>query len=209
MNTIWSRMNAMFAFFLSVLSAVTFICFLSTFFNPYTSSLDIKTLDVFVRNVADFSAGRDKNDLGFLRFNLKADILFIDFLTDLVLQKPTLKLLDFQSSCCLERSSMNIEPGQLFIYLTAEYKTSTSNFDQVVLWDKIILRGDNASFDLKQMNTKYYFFDDGNGLKGNDNVTLTLRWNVIPNAGYLPLTTGSGSHSFAFPKSYHQTQAPK
>ncbi|GAB5570118.1 signal peptidase complex subunit 3 [Prionailurus iriomotensis] len=64
--------------------------------------------------------------------------------------------------------------------------------NQVVLWDKIVLRGDNPKLLLKDMKTKYFFFDDGNGLKGNRNVTLTLSWNVVPNAGILPLVTGSG-----------------
>ena len=38
-------------------------------------------------------------------------------------------------------------------------------FNQVVIWDKIILRGDNALLNYHGMNTKYYFFDDGLGLK--------------------------------------------
>jgi signal peptidase complex subunit 3 len=37
--------------------------------------------------------------------------------------------------------------------------------NQVVLWDKIIQRGENALLDYKSMNTKYYFWDDGNGLR--------------------------------------------
>lgn len=37
--------------------------------------------------------------------------------------------------------------------------------NQVVLWDKIVLRGDNPKLLLKDMKTKYFFFDDGNGLK--------------------------------------------
>ena len=37
--------------------------------------------------------------------------------------------------------------------------------NQVVLWDKIIQRGDISDLDLSSMNTKYYFWDDGNGLK--------------------------------------------
>ena len=37
--------------------------------------------------------------------------------------------------------------------------------NQVVLWDKIIQRGENAVLDYRSMNTKYYFWDDGNGLK--------------------------------------------
>jgi len=37
--------------------------------------------------------------------------------------------------------------------------------NQVVIWDKIIIRGDNALLNYQGMNTKYYFFDDGLGLK--------------------------------------------
>ena len=57
---------------------------------------------------------------------------------------------------------------------------------QVALWDKIILRGEIAMLDYRSMNTKYYFWDDGNGLVSHKNVTMTLSWNVIPNAGNLP-----------------------
>ncbi|EPY85785.1 hypothetical protein CB1_000350076 [Camelus ferus] len=39
--------------------------------------------------------------------------------------------------------------------------------NQVVLWDKIVLRGDNPKLLLKDMKTKYFFFDDGNGLKSD------------------------------------------
>lgn len=53
----------------------------------------------------------------------------------------------------------------MFLYLTAEYKTKDNDLNQVVLWDKIVQRGDNAILDLKNMHTKYYFWDDGNGLK--------------------------------------------
>jgi len=80
---------------------------------------------------------------------------------------------------------------QLFLYLTAEYSTpknevnqvcllinnvrllcfhgylsiNINSFFKVVLWDKIIQRGENAILDYRSMNTKYYFWDDGNGLK--------------------------------------------
>ncbi|KAL2720081.1 Signal peptidase complex subunit 3 [Vespula squamosa] len=84
----------------------------------------------------------------------------------------------------------------------AEYQTSNNDFNQVVLWDKIVLRGDNAVLDFKNMNTKYYFWDDGNGLRGNKNVTLTLSWNIIPNAGLLPSVNAVGLHTFAFPTEY-------
>lgn len=54
---------------------------------------------------------------------------------------------------------------QLFLYLLAEYETKKNKVNQVVLWDKIILRGQDANIDLNKMNTKYYFFDDGSDLR--------------------------------------------
>lgn len=38
--------------------------------------------------------------------------------------------------------------------------------------------------------------------RGNPNVTLTLSWNIIPNAGRLPIIQSIGSHSFKFPSEY-------
>ncbi|KAH0555341.1 hypothetical protein KQX54_017765 [Cotesia glomerata] len=99
-------------------------------------------------------------------------------------------------------NTVKVVVKNLFLYLTAEYQTEANHINQVVLWDKIVLRGDNAVLDFKNVNTKYYFWDDGNGLKGNQNVTLTLSWNIIPNAGLLPSVNAFGSHTFAFPPEY-------
>ncbi|XP_055605001.1 signal peptidase complex subunit 3-like [Uranotaenia lowii] len=86
-------------------------------------------------NVPDFSASREKNDLGFLTFDLNK--LF------------------------------NWSVKQLFLYLTAEYQTEQNELNQVVLWNKIILRGKNTLLNFKNMITENYFWDDSNGLKGN------------------------------------------
>ncbi|CAE1231134.1 SPCS3 [Acanthosepion pharaonis] len=90
----------------------------------------------------------------------------------------------------------------LFLYLTAEYETAEHKINQVVIWDKIIRRGENAILDYRSMNTKYHFWDLGNGLRGNKNVSLALSWNVIPNAGTLPKVAGNGRYEFAFPDDY-------
>ncbi|KAK3554579.1 hypothetical protein QTP70_025535 [Hemibagrus guttatus] len=95
---------------------------------------------------------------------------------------------------------------ELFLYLSAEYSTKSNALNQVVLWDKIVKRGENTKLELKEMKSKYYFFDDGNGLRSNKNVTLALSWNVVPNAGILPLVIGSGHISVPFPESY---ESPK
>ncbi|XP_039263142.1 signal peptidase complex subunit 3-like [Styela clava] len=174
MNSFLSRANSVFAFSLSVTAALTFACFLTTNFLDYGEKVEIKVSDAIVRNIEDFNAHRQKNDLGSLSFDLKADLTPV----------------------------FNWNLKQLFLYLLAEYETKNNKVNQVVLWDKIIMRGQNAKIDLKNMHTLYYFFDDGHGLKGNQNVTITLRWNLVPNAGYLGLVTGTGNHQFAFPKTY-------
>lgn len=131
-------------------------------------------LYIFRKNVPNFSAARELNDLGFITFDLQTN------LNDL----------------------FNWNVKQLFLYLTAEYQSDDFSLNQVVLWDKIILRGENAVLDFKNMNTKYYFWDAGSNLKGHKNVTLSLSWNIIPNAGLLPSIFGIGAHSFKFPDTY-------
>ncbi|GAB1865505.1 Signal peptidase complex subunit 3 [Camponotus japonicus] len=147
MHTVLTRGNAILAYTLSVSACLTFCCFLSTVFIDYRANATLNTVKVIVKNVPDYSASREKNDL-------------------------------------------------------AEYQTQNNEFNQVVVWDKIVLRGDNAALDFKNMNTKYYFWDDGKGLRGNKNITLTLSWNIIPNAGLLPSVSALGSHTFAFPSEY-------
>jgi len=39
------------------------------------------------------------------------------------------------------------------------------SLNQVVLWDKIIRRGENARLTLRDIATKYYFWDDGENLR--------------------------------------------
>lgn len=174
MHTVLTRANALAAYTMSVLAGLTFICFLSTFFLEYRAEANIHTVKAVVKHVPDYSASREKNDLGFLTFDLQADLTPI----------------------------FNWNVKQLFVYLTAEYETPHNKINQVVLWDKIIQRGDNAVLDYRSMNTKYYFWDDGNGLRDHQNVTMTLAWNVIPNAGNLPRVASTGSHSFKFPPTY-------
>ncbi|NXT60659.1 SPCS3 peptidase, partial [Chaetops frenatus] len=145
------------------------------------------------KNVEDFTGPRERSDLGFVTFDITADILYgknVFFLTCIHLQ-----------------SIFDWNVKQLFLYLSAEYSTKNNALNQVVLWDKIMLRGDNPRLSLKDMKSKYFFFDDGNGLKGNRNITLTLSWNVVPNAGILPLVTGSGHVSVPFPDTYETTKS--
>nr|XP_031547189.1 signal peptidase complex subunit 3 [Vicugna pacos] len=171
--------------FLKILVLLSSLCHLPTcalsFFNlSFISKSESSTSQSSNRkNVEDFTGPRERSDLGFITFDITADLENI--------------------------FDWNVK--QLFLYLSAEYSTKNNALNQVVLWDKIVLRGDNPKLLLKDMKTKYFFFDDGNGLKGNRNVTLTLSWNVVPNAGILPLVTGSGHVSVPFPDTYEITKS--
>ncbi|KAG7169945.1 Signal peptidase complex subunit 3-like [Homarus americanus] len=203
MHTFLSRVNAVSAFSLSTLAALTFLCFASTFFINYTAPVTINAANIVLKNVPEYAVSREKNDLGALRFDLSSD------LTPL----------------------FNWNTKQLFLYLTAEYETPNNKVNQevhvtthsvcvpsfnsekwlslswgfqVVLWDKIIRRGDASLVSLKNQHLKYYFWDDGNGLLGHKNVSLSLSWNIIPIAGTLPTWSGTGTYKLTFPAEYTQ-----
>ncbi|XP_041079588.1 signal peptidase complex subunit 3 [Polyodon spathula] len=179
MNTLLSRANSLFAFSLSVMAALTFGCFVTTAFKDRSAPVDIQVSRVMLKNVDDFTGPRERSDLGFITFDVTADL----------------------------RPIFDWNVKQLFLYLSADYETKSNALNQVVLWDKIILRGENTKLSLKDMKSKYFFFDDGNGLRGNKNITLTLSWNVVPNAGVLPLVMGSGHKSVPFPDAYEMTKS--
>jgi len=172
MHTFWNRANTLFAFTCSVTAALTFAAFCTTHLLDNQRMTQIGVDKTMVRNIEEYYADMT-NDLGVVHFSLKAN------LTDV-----------FNWNC-----------KQLFLYLLAEYETADNKVNQVVLWDKIIRRGENAVLNLKKMNTKYYFFDDGNFLRGKE-VKLSLHWNVIPNAGYMWMVPPKNHHSFVFPDKY-------
>ncbi|XP_071846501.1 signal peptidase complex subunit 3-like [Apostichopus japonicus] len=174
MNSVLSRANTIFAFTLSVLAFLTFSCFLTTSFNTNAANVVVETSDHIVKSL--FTPYGERSDRGYFALSLQTDL------------EPI----------------FNWNVKQLFLYLTAEYKTKANRLNQVVLWDKIIPRGAKSNLHLKTIKIKYPFYDDGNFLKGNENVTLTLSWNVIPNAGLLPRIGGSGSTIVSFPNKYNQ-----
>ncbi|XP_060692606.1 signal peptidase complex subunit 3-like [Hemiscyllium ocellatum] len=95
---------------------------------------------------------------------------------------------------------------QLFLYLTAEYATAKNKLNQVILWDKILQRGENTRLNLQNMSPKYLLLDDGNGLIGN-NVSLSLSWNIVPNAGILYLIPASGHKVIPLPEKYENIRS--
>ncbi|KAM4595742.1 signal peptidase complex subunit 3 [Fundulus diaphanus] len=196
MNTVLSRANSLFAFSLSVMAALTFGCFVTTAFKDRRVPVNIHVSKVMLKNVDDFTGPRERSDLGFITFDISADILLT----------PMMSCQD-NFVHVVERPIFDWNVKQLFLYLSAEYATKSNSLNQVVLWDRILLRGDSTKLNLRDIKSKYFFFDDGNGLRANKNITLTLSWNVVPNAGILPLVAGSGHISLPFPDQYETTRS--
>lgn len=177
MHTFLSRLNALFAFSLTAVAILTLLFAFSTSFKSYDklAKIDMKIVKALVRKMPDYNTPNAKdNDLGLLQFNLDAS--FED---------------------CFD---WNVK--QLFVYLTANYKTPSNVINQVVLWDYVLNRGEKSQLRLRNQNPEYYMWDDGFGLLGNKNVTLTLSMNIIPNAGFLQKADSPVVHTFAFPDFY-------
>jgi hypothetical protein len=55
---------------------------------------------------------------------------------------------------------------------------------------------------INQIHPKYYFLDDGSNLLSHQNVTLIMKWNIVPNAGRLENAQGDGQFVIKFPSNY-------
>lgn len=85
----------------------------------------------------------------------------------------------------------NWNTKQVFVYLTAEYnttsrKTGTENSNSVVIWDKIVKSKDDAHLKLRSQAGKYSVYDIQQVFGGdNREVQLSFQWNVQPHVGLL------------------------
>ncbi|KAF1760001.1 hypothetical protein GCK72_008247 [Caenorhabditis remanei] len=189
MHNLLNRANALLAFTLWVMAAVTAACFLSTVFLDYSVPTKLSVKDVKIRNVVDYATDEQQADLATLNFNLNVDFS---------------KLFNCTGFIAVTPCNWNVK--QLFVYLVAEYKTPVNEVNQVVLWDRIVERSERVVMDEIGIKPKYYFLDDGSNLLKHENVTFVLRYNVIPNAGYLRLVQSSDQIVVPFPSTYSTTR---
>uniref|UniRef100_A0A915PCV6 isopentenyl-diphosphate Delta-isomerase n=4 Tax=Meloidogyne TaxID=189290 RepID=A0A915PCV6_9BILA len=174
MHSIWSRGNTIFAFTLTVLSAVTLMAFLTSMFAVKSVKVEISAANPRIRSMSDYTNEEGKSDLAMVSLNIHADMSPI----------------------------FNWNVKQLFIFLVAEYSTMKNVINQVVLWDKIVKRPDSQVILEESIHPKYYFLDDGSNLLSHQNVTLILKWNIVPNAGRLEDSQGDGQFILKFPSNY-------
>lgn len=106
MNTVLARLNAIFAFSLTVLAVCTLFLFVSTvLLDNHLTNVTILPSQVRVRNVREFPRSSTTSDLGYLVFDLSANLSHL-----------------FHWNC-----------KEVFLYLTAEYQTDNNIMNQVIL----------------------------------------------------------------------------
>lgn len=155
MHTLFLRCNTVFTFSLMLLAG---LCSIASYSDRLHRSNPIIELDVAkYHHFWKLPGGPlHGNDEVVLSLNIKADL----------------------------RSVFTWNTKQLFVFICAEYSTPKNSFNQVSLWDTIIVRKEDAVIDLTDEHIEYGLIDQGNHLKGRP-FNLTMFWSKMPIAGGL------------------------
>lgn len=87
---------------------------------------------------------------------------------------------------------------QLFLYAVISYENDKYSRNEIVIWDRILEKGDSKRISISGMRNKYPVTDITDDLPGT-NATISLRWNFVPFVG--PLTNGkSEERPFKIPE---------
>ncbi|KAI0988956.1 hypothetical protein GJ496_007313 [Pomphorhynchus laevis] len=174
MYTCLVRLNSIVSYTTATFAVLTLAIYLTTAFDSHIANVDISSGPVTLRKGRDMTTN-ERSELANLNIDLKTDMTHL----------------------------YNWNVKQLFIFLSAQYSTEKNQINDVVLWDKIQRRGSARKIRLQSAQTKYYFWDDGVGLRNNNNVTLYVTFNVIPIAGFMPLVKATGTYRLDMPSSYN------
>jgi len=72
--------------------------------------------------------------------------------------------------------------NQLFVYLVAEYNSTSNVRNQVTVWDRIVSNADEAALAAKQLMIEYPMRDQYRELRGRD-IKLIVRYRTMPIVG--------------------------
>lgn len=91
---------------------------------------------------------------------------------------------------------------QLYVYVTAEFATEKSPLNEMVIWNRIIEKRDDAKLDIRKLQKMYPFVltDQEKTLRGRE-FNVTLSWNIMPKVGML-FTRSQTFSGMAFPDYY-------
>ena len=77
MNSVYARINNLFAYSATVLAILTFGCFLSTAFDKHEGNVKLSVPRALVRKARDMQAGDTNNDLGFVVLDI--EVIYYNF----------------------------------------------------------------------------------------------------------------------------------
>ncbi|RHY22829.1 hypothetical protein DYB32_009384 [Aphanomyces invadans] len=156
---------------MAAFTAMSIMCTMTTLTTFFHTPAPVVT-KLELNQVHSLRNFRDKTDRAVLSFDLDADL----------------------------SSVFNWNTKQLFVYVVAEYASRTNVVNQVVVWDAIVPTRHEAHLVRTNENVKYFLADQTNELRDAD-VTLKLKWDVMPVCGQL-LQYGAGEASFRLPSEY-------
>jgi len=90
---------------------------------------------------------------------------------------------------------------QLFLYLEAEYTNTQGVKNEVVIWDRIVRRKEDAVINVAGGKNKYMFRELSSAFKKAPPAHYSLKYNVMPYVGALTYGEAARKESVAFPDS--------
>ncbi|CAL1705929.1 unnamed protein product [Somion occarium] len=156
MHTIYSRINNTSALLSTCLMCLVGAIAVSSYFmtTDPRGTIGVASIQVFPGNARRYV--NKQQDFAFLHFNVSAD------LTPL----------------------FNWNTKQLFLYVSAEYTNPQGIRNDVVIWDKIVRRKEDANITITSRN-KYTFRELSSTFRNIPPAHYSLKYNVMPYVGIL------------------------
>ncbi|KAH9988452.1 signal peptidase subunit [Russula compacta] len=156
MHSIYARVNNASATISTTVMVLLAAIALSSFiFTSHpTGSLDVTSVKVFAGEARRYPHRRQ--EYAFVTFNITADLSTL----------------------------FNWNTKQLFVYLEGEYTNAKGVRNEVVFWDRIVRRREDAVIAVSGKN-KYPFREMSAKFKGSTPANYTLKYNLMPFVGVL------------------------
>lgn len=172
MDSYSNRASSLFTTFTSVLFAVATLNHLTSYFY---SPAPLATISIPANSVVEYSYFK----------SYKADQLRFEF--DLSLDLT---------------SEYNWNVNQIYVFVVATYETKSNKKNEVVVYDNILREFKDYKLILKNSRNKYVLRDEFAGTLGGLDVTLTIRYQVMPIFGLLQIKELPSKVHFRVPMEY-------
>lgn len=96
----------------------------------------------------------------------------------------------------------NWNVNQIYLFVVASYETKKNEKNEVVIYDRILRTPEEFKFALKNIKVKYPLRDEHRGTLAGREVTLSIRYQVMPIFGLLRVSEIPNKVSFNMPAEY-------